>query len=294
MLLVVSAALASLALARRRRICAWALFLPALSNTLGAVDGVTLIDQSHALAGGISPDDAPGFPVTISQSGSYRLSGNLTVPANTTAILITAAYVTLDLNGFSIVGPVVCTSSPAVCPAANQAIGIQAGNPGVPGPRGIRILHGSVRGMGSLGISISGEGSSVEGVTADGNAGGGILVAGNVVGCAANLNGALGIIAFTVSGSVAIENATDGIVLDAIAGVGTGNIASFNGRNGIVAPNGVVNSNTAVRNVGFGVSALCPATIIGNSIINNQGGSIQTTNSAPGAACVVVNNATIP
>ena len=52
-----------------------------------AVDGVVLIDQNHALAGNVTPGDTPGFPVTISQPGSYRLTGNLIVPdANTTAI----------------------------------------------------------------------------------------------------------------------------------------------------------------------------------------------------------------
>ena len=49
-----------------------------------AVDGVVLINQAAALAGNVTPGDTPGFPVVISVSGSYRLSGNLTVPdANT-------------------------------------------------------------------------------------------------------------------------------------------------------------------------------------------------------------------
>jgi hypothetical protein len=65
-----------------------------------AVDGVVLINRSSALAGNVTPGDTPGFPVTISVSGRYRLSGNLTVPANTDAIDITANNVTIDLNGF--------------------------------------------------------------------------------------------------------------------------------------------------------------------------------------------------
>ena len=90
-------------------VCAFSL----VPTSLFAVDGIVLIDQSHALAGGITPGDAAGFPVTISQPGSYRLSGNLIVPdMNTTAIVITADGVTLDLNGFSIMGPVVCTEFP--------------------------------------------------------------------------------------------------------------------------------------------------------------------------------------
>jgi hypothetical protein len=70
-----------------------AAFLPACAF---AVDGVVLINQSTVTSAG-------GFPYTISQPGSYKLSGNLSVPANIDGILITASNVTLDLNGFSIV-----------------------------------------------------------------------------------------------------------------------------------------------------------------------------------------------
>ena len=67
---------------------------------------VVMIDQRTALAGKVTAGDAAGFPVTISESGSYRLNSNLVVtsPA-TTVIEITANDVTLDLAGFSIIGP---------------------------------------------------------------------------------------------------------------------------------------------------------------------------------------------
>src|SRR5437870_3755247 len=90
-----------------------ALLCAGLSCNLYAVDGVILIDQNRALAGNVTPGDLQGFPVTISVAGSYRLSGNLTVPdANTTAILVTVDNVTIDLNGFSIIGPTVCVGMP--------------------------------------------------------------------------------------------------------------------------------------------------------------------------------------
>jgi hypothetical protein len=82
--------------------------LAVIALTLGlpltalAVDGVVLIDQNKAMAGNITPGDAPGFPVSITQSGSYRLDGNLTVPAGTNGIEILASNVFLDLNGFTI------------------------------------------------------------------------------------------------------------------------------------------------------------------------------------------------
>ncbi len=62
-----------------------------------AVDGVVLINQSTVIAAG-------GFPYLISQPGSYKLSGNLTVPDLVDGIRISASNVTLDLNGFKITG----------------------------------------------------------------------------------------------------------------------------------------------------------------------------------------------
>ena len=76
-----------------------------LVSTAWAVDGVVLIDQNRALAGNVTPNDAPGFPVSITQPGSYRLSGNLTAGPGASGIVILASNVTLDLNGFMISGP---------------------------------------------------------------------------------------------------------------------------------------------------------------------------------------------
>src|SRR5262249_44984162 len=136
-------------------------------------------DQDRAMAGSITPGDTPGFPVTISQPGSYRLMGNLTVPdANTTAISITTDSVTLDLNGFSIIGPVVCDQSPTVCTQSGTGFGIQAADLRV--TRNVRVFNGHVRGMGNVGILLSGDGSSVDRVTAENNAGIGMSVQGSI------------------------------------------------------------------------------------------------------------------
>jgi hypothetical protein len=48
------------------------------------------------------PASAAGFPITISQPGSYFLTGNITAPAGKNGIVISADMVTLDLNGFSL------------------------------------------------------------------------------------------------------------------------------------------------------------------------------------------------
>ena len=73
-----------------------------ISGVALAVDGVTEINMAKAQAGGVTPGDTPGFPVTINQPGSYRLTGNLTLTEDATAILVEAEPVTVDLNGFTI------------------------------------------------------------------------------------------------------------------------------------------------------------------------------------------------
>ncbi len=73
-----------------------------------AVDGVIEINHAAALAGGVTPGDAPGFPVTITRSGSYRLTSNLVgghgyvIGNGLDMVEITADNVDLDLNGFTI------------------------------------------------------------------------------------------------------------------------------------------------------------------------------------------------
>jgi hypothetical protein len=110
-----------------------------------AVDGIVLIDQNRALAGNVTPGDAPGFPISITQPGSYKLSGNLTMSTAAqgnfnglfdTAIAISSSNVTLDLNGFSI--------------TVNDLLGVTLGHPfyaiaDTAAFSQISILNGSVR-----------------------------------------------------------------------------------------------------------------------------------------------------
>lgn len=88
-----------------------------------AVDGVVLINQSTVLAAG-------GFPYTISQPGSYKLTGNLTVPPQVNGIQINVSNVALDLNGFTISGaraPSVGNTALIVTTANVQGIAIRNG-----------------------------------------------------------------------------------------------------------------------------------------------------------------------
>jgi len=77
------------------------LLIPAVAAR--ADNGRTEINQAGVIAAG-------GFPYLISQSGSYVLTSNLTVgDASTDAIHVGSDDVSIDLNGFTISGPVSCT-----------------------------------------------------------------------------------------------------------------------------------------------------------------------------------------
>ena len=256
-----------------------------------AADGPVLIDQDRAMAGGVTQGDDPGFPITISQPGSYRLVGNLTVQdANTSAIEITTGSVTLDLNGFSIIGPIVCSKNPTVCPAVQPGVptpaGILAGDPTI---AGIRVFNGTVRGM-SSGIFINAKGSTVERVTAINNAAGGFAVEGGTIAASQAIqNGAFGMIGLIVRDSSALENAADGIVLNA-GGVASGNVSSYNGGIGIYVPFGTATGNTVLLNNGSAILSLCPSIIASNTIVATDALTIETRN--PG--CAASGNATRP
>src|SRR5262249_26630230 len=169
-----------------------------------------IINQGKALMGNVTPGDAAGFPVTLSQPGSYVLTSTLTVSnANTHAIDITVDDVTVDLNGFVIQGPTVCIGSGGSVSCSPRGRG-----KGVNGGRGTVVINGHVRGMGHRGLSL-GQRSRVEHVTASSNGAEGISASSGstLVGNTTSLNGRDGISApnSTVSGNTAINNAKLGI-----------------------------------------------------------------------------------
>jgi hypothetical protein len=266
---------------------AWSLFLFLMFAAAGpvfAADGITLINQSTVLGAG-------GFPYKITQSGSYKLTSNLIVPAGTDGIDILADHVTLDLNGFGIIGPVVCTGvleEPTVCPTGGAGDGVSALSNQNNQPISAKVMNGSVRGMGRFGFFLQGAGSSVEGVAADSNGSTGIVVFGSVLASSATLNGASGILASIVRDCTAEQNVRDGIDLDGAGAVAIGNVALFNNGNGISAPNGSVVGNTMNLNKGFGLTGVCPSAIANNTIVSNSGGIMQL---AQDGACQLANNA---
>jgi hypothetical protein len=134
--------------------------LVALSLCLSAVTG--------ALAGDLAPPGAPAptqrslisaLPYTISSSGSYVVTGDLTAAADQDGITVSADHVTIDLNGFSLIGGGGSTGT-GITTTSSQSIG---------------VLNGVVRGWAGSGIGLYG-GSEilVEGVRAIDNGGAGI------------------------------------------------------------------------------------------------------------------------
>jgi hypothetical protein len=238
---------------RRAVLCA----LLSLSSSLApahAVDGVIEINQARALAGGVTPGDSPGFPVTLDRRGSYRLTGEIDVTAgpaaaDVTAILITSSFVTLDLNGFSIVGPTVCSGSPvSSCAPTGNGRGIDSSAANF-----VRIHDGSVWGFGRDGV-FAGH-ATVERLEAfsNGNLGIGVQFGGRVVDSTAIANGNMGIWGggLLVRASRALENRNSGIYV--FPGEVRDSEVVHNG-GGVQADDGLVVGTIARGNVHFAIA----------------------------------------
>jgi hypothetical protein len=250
-----------------------ALVVPAI-----AVDGVIEINQAAVFAGGITPGDTPGFPATISQSGSYRLTGNLDVTKmqdgnpqpnsqDITAIVLGADDVTIDLNGFEVGGPVTCTGRPLTCmPANGNGNGI-AGSAGF--GRRTAVVNGTVRGMGNVGVVLD-DGGRIESVRAVSNGFFGLVTSlGIIRNCIVQFNGGGGMQATgsVVTNNHARDNRSRGI--SAAEATVIGNTANSNGFNGIEADGSVVIGNVASFNVGFGLEGNA-STGYGTNVFNGN------------------------
>lgn len=213
-----------------------------------AVDGVVLINQNTATSGGLPGCPTGGtFPIIICNPGSYRLSGNLTITGNTDAIDIKADDVTLDLNGFGIIGPVTCDGdelgNPTTSCTGSAGAGVSSSN------HRITIRNGVIKGMG-FGINLGRGSSLIEEIQAV-------------------QNGAEGIdaIASVIRRSTAVNNGRGGIFAD--TATISDNVVTGNHGVGIVASNSTVIGNTSSGNGADGINVFS-ATVLNNSSINNK------------------------
>ncbi|MDP3940462.1 MAG: hypothetical protein Q8R92_20290 [Deltaproteobacteria bacterium] len=127
------------------------------------------------------------FPIVILEPGAYVLVTNLDLTidplatADTDAIQIAADNVSLNMNGFSIIGPGSCTGSPVDdCDPSGEV----EGGSGVDACAGegcvknTTVVDGTIRGMPGHGLRL-GDAARVERIRAEENGEGGIGVGGN-------------------------------------------------------------------------------------------------------------------
>lgn len=129
--------------------------------------------SAECVAFGCVPGDSGGYPITLTESGSYILTSNLsTSDPNRTLISVAADNVQIDLNGFALIGPASCSGSTVTCSNTGSGDGIDAGD-----DSNVTVVNGSVRGLGDVGIRV-GANARVEDVTVTGNGNAGISVIG--------------------------------------------------------------------------------------------------------------------
>lgn len=126
--------------------------------------GALEINQDCALAGCFAGDSA-GYPITISQPGSYVLTSDLAAPGSigTDSIDVLTSPVEIDLNAHTVNGGATCTGVPiSGCTGANGGVGIALSNGGAPGV--FHISGGTIRGFLSSGIKMvdAGDGTVIE------------------------------------------------------------------------------------------------------------------------------------
>ena len=239
---------------------------------LYAVDGQVLINQSTL--------NAAGGTYTITAAGSYKLSGNLIAKnQDTDVIAIATDHVTIDLNGFAILGIADCSGGfPCNGRGLGSGINIRSG------PFfNITIRNGTIQGMGGVGISLNSDSVLVEYMHVRSNAFGGIFI-----GRASPQSSVI------VQHNNVQLNGNDGIQVD--SGNVSDNVVSQNGTNGIEVsnaaglPTGTVARNVVTSNLGFGLKLFGSVNYIGNSLSGNLAGNVsggfnQGQNLCGGAAC---------
>ncbi len=201
------------------------------------------------------PASAAGFPIMINTPGSYYLAEDITGVTGTNGIWLAADAVTIDLNGFALLG------------VAGSSSGIWFAGP----HRNASVHGGTISGWGQNGIDGDWvRDSTFEDLRLYGNGGGGIRASGNSL----------------ISHVVATNNGAHGILMNNNAGEGgiiRDSTASDNAMDGIqVLGSTLVVDNTSFDNSGSQSTSSTPAT-----------GSTPTTcdEFAVGALAIKVDNA---
>jgi hypothetical protein len=283
-----------------------------VGSTAWAREGRLEINQA-CVSSGCFPGDSAGFPVTVTSTTgvtSIVLTGDLEVTdPSQTAISLVVEHATLDLNGFTIAGPVTCTGSGSTrtCdPGAGVAVISFADR--------VTVRNGAVTGFGGGGLRLgrgahvedviaasnggngieTGDRATIEGAKSIGNAGFGIESNGVITDCAVAGNGSNGIrppsgtfsVPSVVKSCSVTENGGVGINCNGSSCTIVDNVVRSNESSGIVAgAASTVRGNAVYGNGGTGILSNFGALISGNSVQLSTGDGIQCL-----AACTVIGN----
>ncbi|HEY4285065.1 MAG TPA: right-handed parallel beta-helix repeat-containing protein [Chthoniobacterales bacterium] len=239
-------------------------------KSLDQVEARTPVDATH------TPGDGTNLFI-ISQPGSYYLTGNIAGVGGKNGITITTENVTLDLNGFTIVGP------------GNTNNGVDCGL-----QKNIVIRNGTIRSW-SAGVSSSTSAVRlrIEKVRTRSNASAGISLGGNcaVVDCLIEGSSTMGI---SVQGSGFIQNCQ---IVSCTIGISTGPNAMITGCHlsldslGIsLGVGSVVNGCEIVSNTATGIIANSGCTIKDCTIASNSAKGIDTVTAGGTSAGTIIQN----
>jgi hypothetical protein len=234
--------------------------LPIAANRAHAADGVLEINQTCAEQTGCFAGDTPGFPVTTQADRSYVLTSSLGIQVVDVTAIELGGGSTLDLNGWSIVGPAVCTGTPPSCVGLGTGVGSGFGVRGT-GPQAT-IRNGRIAGMGATAIYAE-DGTRVERMLIEANGGNGIFGAGGD--------------AWQITDCRILRNTLDGIRFNT-GGTNPGVIARNsiwgNTGDGIRVIRGLLTENASYKNGSEGFVGSTRAAFGSNAAFENNGGDV--------------------
>jgi hypothetical protein len=76
----------------------------ALLTGEAAADGEILLTHAKALAGNVTPGDAPGYPISLTSPGTYQFAGAIHPSPESIGINVASEDITIDMNGFRMHG----------------------------------------------------------------------------------------------------------------------------------------------------------------------------------------------
>lgn len=240
---------------------------------LYAGQGLLEINQACAENSGCFSGDDPGFPVELVQSGSYVLTSDLEVPADTSGIelLVNADESTIDLNGFAIKGPETCDGTPVTsCSGSSQVNAVDGTF-----RAGVTVRNGTLSGMSRDGVTL-GDRGRLENLEFHDNGEFGAWIGddGVVEDVSSHTNGIHGVRAGDGSVLVRVRafwNASNGIFAGSATSIAH-STARDNGQLGFSVSSGsVLNHSAAMSNEGNGVYLGADATMHDSASTVNGG-----------------------